>query len=187
MANGSYDSRGIYMFGESDDASPLSDLLNVGMDSVSDAFALDRSRLSSIETQQNAERTAWTSYTPTLGGSTTNPSGVTASGRYMKIGRIVVCWFYVGTGASAGSGTYTIGLPVTAVTTAATIGTARLFDNSSGNAYVGARVGLANTGQASIQYTATWGGTLQNVSATTPWTWAAGDLIDGTIIYEAAS
>lgn len=66
---------------------------------------------------------AWTSYTPTLTATTTNPTlgtSGTNSGRYMQIGKMVYFWLetYWGTTAgTAGSGTYQWSLPVTARST----------------------------------------------------------------------
>ncbi len=67
----------------------------------------------------------WTSYTPTLTAATTNPTlgaasaGAVQFGRYCKVGRLVVAQFgirFATSGASAGSGAYTVSLPVTAKT-----------------------------------------------------------------------
>jgi len=61
---------------------------------------------------------AWTSYTPTLTASTTNPTNWTQTGYYMQAGKLVIAKFKLTAGASmtAGSGTYYIALPVTANT-----------------------------------------------------------------------
>ena len=65
---------------------------------------------------------AWQSYTPTWTASTTNPSIGNGSivGRYLQIGK--TCWFRAylqfGTTTTAGSGNYSVGLPVASVTIA---------------------------------------------------------------------
>jgi len=62
---------------------------------------------------------AWTSYTPTLTASTTNPTNWTQTGYYMQAGKLVHVKVQLAAGASmtAGSGTYRIALPVNANTT----------------------------------------------------------------------
>ena len=49
MATGAYDANGIWQYGEDDDIALFSDLLNLGQESVSDAFTDDRSRITYIE------------------------------------------------------------------------------------------------------------------------------------------
>lgn len=78
--------------------------------------------ISAIQTQLNTKPTGgagiWTSFTPTITGSTTNPnigSTGTAEGAYTMIGKAVfwrVCITPNGTGISAGSGGYAIAPPV---------------------------------------------------------------------------
>lgn len=57
MASGTLDSNGIWLYGEDDPASPVSDLLNLGMDSVSDAVGDAKARLTVLEVA--APVTAW--------------------------------------------------------------------------------------------------------------------------------
>jgi len=52
MAIGALDANGIWLYGEDDPASPVSDLLNLGMDSASDAVGDAKARLTAIETWQ---------------------------------------------------------------------------------------------------------------------------------------
>jgi hypothetical protein len=47
---GGINANGVYLYGESDAATPVSDMLNLGMGSVSTQFTNDRARLSSLET-----------------------------------------------------------------------------------------------------------------------------------------
>ncbi len=131
---------------------------------------------------------AWTSYTPTLTASTTNPTNWTQTGYFMQAGKLVVAKFDLLAGASmtAGSGTYRIALPVNANTTLATqyIGTITLRDASSGNTFY-AQAALADTAYVVLNYAATYGGGAVNGANNAPWTWAASDDIAGTITYEA--
>jgi hypothetical protein len=47
---GGINANGVYLYGEDDSAAPFSDMLNLGMDSVSTQFTNDRARLTSLET-----------------------------------------------------------------------------------------------------------------------------------------
>lgn len=49
MASGYYDAEGVWIYGESDAIALMSDMLNLGSNSVSDQFTLDRSRLTAVE------------------------------------------------------------------------------------------------------------------------------------------
>lgn len=133
---------------------------------------------------------AWTTYTPTLTGSTTNPTLSAATGQYARFGKSVVVNFGL-TISAGGSGTYTVSLPVPGVTTGNTQGSARLYDSSSGQAVLGARVSLSGASALQIQATTPQTslgayGTLANVANNVPWVWANGDILDGFVIYEAA-
>ena len=50
---GSVDSNGVYLYGESDSASPVSDMLNLGQSSISTQLTNDRGRLTNLETTAN--------------------------------------------------------------------------------------------------------------------------------------
>ena len=135
---------------------------------------------------------AWTSYTPTLTASTTNPTNWTQTGYFMRAGKLVIAKFVVlaGGGMTKGSGTYRVALPVNANTTMATmgslyIGTVTLRDASTGNTYY-AQAAVADTAYITLNYAATYGGGATNVTDTAPWTWEASDTISATIVYEAA-
>lgn len=47
---GGVDSNGVYLYGESDNAAPVSDMLNLSASSISTQFTNDRARLTSLET-----------------------------------------------------------------------------------------------------------------------------------------
>jgi hypothetical protein len=132
---------------------------------------------------------AWTSYTPTLTASTTNPTNWTQTGYYARVGKLVIAKGTLTAGASmtAGSGTYRIALPVnaqTALGNAVLEGSTYLYDNSTGNAYSIAVPYAANT--AYIQLVYGTGGTGAIVGHNAPWTWAASDIIQFAFSYEAA-
>ena len=70
----------------------------------------------------------WKPYSPILTATTTNPSGWTGTGRWYQVGSLVTVRLTLtgGTSVNAGSGTYRIGLPVTAASgQTAGIGTLR--------------------------------------------------------------
>lgn len=137
----------------------------------------------------------WTSYTPQLQASTTNPTtgtGGTRAGRYIQVGKMVTYQFFFQFGTSgmnAGAGIYRLVLPVTATRTTLggnfTAGTVRLYDNDlNKNISLNFFVHDADTYIRMAWHAHNDGA--NDVSATSPWTWAASDIITGTIIYEAA-
>ena len=134
-----------------------------------------------------------TSYTPVLTAASTNPvlgAGAVQSGRFIQVGKLVTYWFQITfgtTGQAAGSGIYSIALPAAAVapiTQGIAAGAIRLYDSSTGNVHIGARAAVNSTTTLGIQYSAA--GIIANVGNAAPWVWAAGDIIDGFITYEAA-
>lgn len=134
---------------------------------------------------------AWTTYTPTLTATTTNPTlgtGSTRSGRYIREGRKVTVLVNIkfGTsGTAAGSGFYEVTLPVDARAQTPgrqAIGSAYAWDNSGtdfadGIAFLD--TGVQNRVRLSIDSTVVANGW--------PATWAANDELGFTVTYEAAS
>lgn len=98
---------------------------------------------------------AWTSFTPTLGASTTNPTLGTSSsqaGGWTRTGKTVEgrAEIVFGTsGAAAGSGTYTVLLPTAAagadVASGAFVGSGGFFDSSGARFYLFALVLFSST------------------------------------------
>jgi hypothetical protein len=129
---------------------------------------------------------AWTSYTPTLTASTTNPTNWTQTGYYCQVGKLVHVKVRLVAGASmtVGSGTYRFALPTTAALTLGTeiAGAFWLYDSSSGNAWL-ASGNLFGT-YANLICAA--GGTGTTVTNALPWVWAASDTITGSFTYEAS-
>lgn len=132
---------------------------------------------------------AWSTYTPALTATTTNPTLGTGSvqyGHYEQIGKTVRFQAVIkfGTsGAAAGSGTYIISLPVAAiagaVTAFANVGNGHLRDDSA-STYRVAMLQLSTSTTAAI---------LCDTGAVTngvPWAWAASDFISVSGVYEAA-
>lgn len=191
------DENGVVFLEETDAISPFAPLINGLQTGTSGAIDVVKGSISDLEEDLGVEGGRITalealfpapaSYTPTITGSVTNPTNYTASGRYVQIGKLCLAMFNITAGASftAGSGTYTISLPVSARVFAVTAGSARIYDASTGNAHLGVRPALVGANTLGIQYTATHGGSLSTVGAAGPWTWASGDIIDGFLIYEA--
>lgn len=135
-----------------------------------------------------ANPAAWSSYTPTLTASTTNPTGWTQTGYYIQSGKLITAQFSVVAGASmtAGSGQYRIALPTAAraVLSAVPCGTLELFDTSASDYRTA--VGRIASGVGSYLTVFYSGVNTNNAQHAAPWAWANGDFISGTITYEAA-
>ena len=137
----------------------------------------------------------WTSYTPVLTATTTNPTlgtGSSATGAYARVQNLIVYNFLITFGTSgvvAGVGDYKVSLPVTANATSAfyqaSNGQTSFFDNSANVVYFG-NAWLGTTTTLSLLYATGFNSTLNTVSATAPAIPAASDAISGLIIYRAA-
>ncbi|MFJ3663165.1 hypothetical protein ACIPPM_22170 [Streptomyces sp. NPDC090119] len=142
-----------------------------------------------IRDQFNSMFGAWTAYTPTWTAST-NPAlgNGTLSGRYMKIGRTVLCEVTLTTGSTTtyGSGVYSFGVPVPAAASGIDpVGTARL---TAGSTYIG-QCSLGS-GQSAMNATFPASGSpasAANMNGTAPATLAAGHILRMFITYEAAT
>lgn len=137
----------------------------------------------------------WTTYTPTLTATTTNPTlgtGSVSTGRYMAAGKLIIAQYKIAFGTSgtaAGSGSYLIALPVapSGFASNAVIGNGICVDSSAnGLGPVILRVnGVGST--LTMQFPATWpGGTATTVTHVNLVPWAASDEIWGSVVYEAA-
>ena len=139
---------------------------------------------------------AWTAYTPALTASTTNPvisgTGAYDAGTYVKVGRLVVGKGKIqfGSTGSAGSGTYSISLPVTARAVGAgesdLVGTGFLF-NGGTNAYYQVQLLQQTTTTVFLYYAATYNGAATAVASATPFAWANNMSMTFNFQYEAAS
>lgn len=86
MAIGALDANGVWIYGEDDPASPVSDLLNLGMDSVSDAVGDAGARLTTLETRVTGDAGA----ALTLGAGWTSILASGPSVSYLAPGGFVV-------------------------------------------------------------------------------------------------
>jgi hypothetical protein len=134
-------------------------------------------------------------YTPALTAPTTNPtlgSGSSVVGRYVRGGRMVTVWVRIGfgsSGVSAGSGQYTVSLPVAASTITASssngsgqaIGFGHIRDDgsTSNNTVISVNLTTATT----VRFVVAPGGA---VSESNPISWAANDVITFQACYPFA-
>lgn len=132
----------------------------------------------------------WTTYTPALTASGSNPvlgTGNTASGRWFRMGKTIIYEFDIVAGSTftAGTGTYEVSLPVAAlaggVTLASHVGGGINIDASPLNT-VPFECRLQSSTTVRMLY---FGGTV-GLSATTPTVPAASDRWQGSGCYEAA-
>ena len=172
-------------------ASPSAGSQRLYLDSA-DGNKLKRKDSSGVVTTiEGGSGAAFTSWTPVLTAATTSPTlgtggGGGASGRYAQDGKRVegdaVLQFGT-TGVAAGSGSYTVSLPVAAATTLpfAVLGTWYAYDSSVGTLTTGVLSRNSSTlGQFIAQKTE---GVMSHIS---PWAWATGDVIIVHFSYEAA-
>ncbi|MGW3024839.1 hypothetical protein [Streptomyces sp. NPDC001221] len=142
-----------------------------------------------IRDQFNSFFGAWTAYPPTWTAST-NPAigNGTITGRYMKIGRTVVCEINVVAGSTTtfGSGSYNFGLPTTAANAGAqVIGNAQLLTT---NRWAGQVVISPNATTISAFLSISSTNTrIDFLSGTVPETLASGAQIRLTFLYESAT
>ena len=134
---------------------------------------------------------SWTSCSPVLTAATTSPSGWETTGAYYRTGAKVAYRFQLTAGASvtAGSGNYRLSLPLPTVALPSflMVGQATTYDTSTGNrAPLQVFVPSAVTDYVEFRYSATWLGADTPLGPGAPFTWADGDTISGTVVYEAA-
>lgn len=132
---------------------------------------------------------AWTSWTPTLSGGWNVTGNAILTCRYNQIGKLVTASFSFTSGSTTTyqSGNLTFSLPVPAIDISALfIGPAYLEDAGT-QAYPG-NFWFANTTTGQIVFHEVVGSAVCRslVTNTAPFTWAAGDKIQGTLVYEAA-
>lgn len=128
---------------------------------------------------------AWTSYTTQIDqGASTNIAKTTDYSKYGRWGRMIVWNFALTLSASgtAGSG-FTLTLPVTAVSAFAGSGSGQIYDTSTATRY-SATLQMSTT--TTVSFVGDWSGNAA-WGATPNLALASGDLIRGSITYEAAS
>lgn len=114
--------------------------------------------------------------------------------RYVQVGGLVHYYGSVTFGASStfgGTGGYRFSLPVNATANMSSgdanlMGSARLYDTSVANWFSAVSPWCASATTFGLLYGATYGGTISEVTATAPFTFAQGDVIGWNLTYEAA-
>lgn len=148
-------------------------------------------------TEQIWDGNAWVDISPTIGSWTTyNPSWTnvtvgsgTVDFKYVQIGKFVTVKGILTFGADTSfSGDPKFSLPVTsvAVNTRFPVGTAAFYDSNT-EVYYGPTLLLNTTTAGTRRFTVSNNNVVtQNVSSTTPMTWAVGDQFMVQFVYEAA-
>lgn len=133
---------------------------------------------------------AWTAYTPTWTGNTTNPviNNGTIVGAYKRSGKEIVfrAEITMGSTTTYGSGQYKISLPVAAKTTQTQFCNSHIFDTSTGFRWFGQAELSAGTTAALLTYIGTADGSYRTISSNQPITLATGDKLSIWGTYEAA-
>ena len=135
---------------------------------------------SSLDYKLNAIGT-WTTYTPTITASGTNPSNIsTQDGAYVKLNKLVIVRFYVEfDGAAGGSGTWYVGMPLDI-----DLGSQRAVAFGTimnGTTRYPVTASKSTSGPRNLFISATDGSL---VTATNPFTFSTGDAVSLTVIYE---
>lgn len=130
---------------------------------------------------------AWTSYTPTWTGTTTNPVIGTGTivGRYKQFGKWGICNGQITAGGTTtyGSGNYRFGLPpawtMNNTPAVGLRGLVAFLDSSTSTSYVGYMIYATGTTLGARTHAAT-----AEVGPTVPFTWATGDIAYWEIVVE---
>lgn len=129
----------------------------------------------------------WTTWTPSIFASTTNPTvgNGTLTGRYKHVGRRVYFTlnFVFGSTSTAGSGAWGFTLPVTPDEALDQVVAARILDAGTDNKLA---LGIIDNVSGRIENIVYEGGNVVTHDAA-PITWAAGDAIEISGVYEAAT
>lgn len=131
-----------------------------------------------------------TDWTPSWTANTTNPTigNGTITGRYINVGKLVIFYAEIVAGSTTafGSGSWHIDLPVNGEVARRFILNAAAFDTSLSDDYQLLAV-RSSSDQLSIKCDATTAGaSMRAVNATVPFTWATGDTLHISGIYELA-
>lgn len=128
---------------------------------------------------------AWTAYTPTWGGNSTNPviGNGSIAGAYCQIGKIVHARVIIlpGSTTTFGSGAYYLSAPVTMKSTNHVLSSGFFGDSSAGTRYT-----LQATPASTTNLWVRYGASALDFTATAPVTLANTDEIQLAFTYEAA-
>jgi hypothetical protein len=145
-----------------------------------------------IRDQFNSMFDAWTGWTPTWTGATTNPvlGNGTMTGRYMKWGRTchVSMEIVMGSTTTYGSGAWSFTLPFTAAAAVGSrIGLAQALSSGSGRAPGHIVVSPAATTFSPFFPASTSVSFLGNAGAANPFAWASTNSLRTAFVYETAA
>lgn len=147
---------------------------------------LEAADMTLIRENFQVDGSAWTSYTPTWTTTGTAPAigNGTLAGAYVQTGKTVRfrAKLTAGSTTTFGTGTWSLSLPVTAKAADTMVVSGWIFD--SGTRHYVAVGKLTSTTTLSIIHTES--GNSGQVDATSPQTWANGDFLVVTGVYEAA-
>jgi hypothetical protein len=131
-----------------------------------------------------ANTTAWTSFTPTIGGSGWSVGNGTLACSYQQIGKTVAAHysFTLGSTSASGSGTLTFTLPVTAV---ASRYTGQGYTDMAGNGVFHILVRATSTTVLEFDVGGSVTTAMLGLSIGSPATWANGHIIIADIVYQA--
>ena len=140
-----------------------------------------------VETTLGANPFTWTAYTPSWTAVTTNPSigNGTLSGRYVQIGKTVIGTIKLAMGSTTtyGSGAWSFSLPKTSAAQGGRYGGQWMAEDIGTKIYTGTLFILDNVSTVSIFVRDE---AVNYLSNTTTHTWASGDYLFISFIYEAA-
>lgn len=131
---------------------------------------------------------AWSTYgsAASFTATSSNPSGGTWTGHYLRVNKLVMFWVRIVQGSTVGSGTYKIALPVAPVTNYPAHFDVFITDTSASAVYQGVTFGLSgSTVTLAYDGNGTAGTPLGALTNTAPFTMASGDVIEVSGSYEA--
>lgn len=132
---------------------------------------------------------AWSTYgsTASFTATSSNPSGGTWTGHYLRVNKLVMFWVRIVQGSTVGSGTYKIALPVAPVTNYPAHFDVFITDTSASARYRGVTYDLSGS-TVSLAYDANGSAnaSLNALTNAAPFTMASGDVIEIHGTYEAA-
>lgn len=133
---------------------------------------------------------AWTAYTPTWTGSTTNPviNNGTIDGKYAKFGHLVFFRIVItmGTTTTYGSGAWSLTFPVAPAAAGRPLFAGMARDTSASFLYWAALDFTSGSTGVVVALPTTAGNALSGVTSAVPFTWASTDVLTISGSYEAA-
>ena len=183
---GYFDINGVWIFGEDDSETLMSDLLNKGQDATSAALTTINSRLDDVESGWQTWTTPPTNLVVGTGGA------ALLSQRHLHIGggiHLVKCDYILGTsGASVGlAPIVNLWAPIKKpIPRYATLQSAGALYDASAVTQRQAIISTYDISDTQVYASQVNAGALSNITSTSPWTWAAGDILHFEFTVEVA-